>query len=224
MVILATPICTFERIFGEIADFLKPGCIVTDVGSTKALPHRWARRLLPKDVFYVGSHPVAGSEQRGVEFARDDLLEDANCILTATANTSKWAVGRLTELWSKLGCTVTVMTPQEHDRVLANVSHLPHIVAAALVNMTVSNELGFAGKGFSDATRIASSPANIWVDILLTNPKNVGRAVDRLIRQLLVMRRALGTADGKRITRLLNQARSKRARLIKHQMSREVGS
>jgi len=134
IVVLATPICTFEEYFAEMAESLPRGCIVTDVGSTKVLPHRWAARRLPSTVHYVGSHPIAGSEQRGVEFARDDLFEDAMCVLTATAKTNLAAVRTLKAFWAKLGCFVKTMKPAEHDRIFGNVSHLPHVVAAALVN------------------------------------------------------------------------------------------
>ena len=130
LVILATPLCTFENIFSQIADSLPSGCIVTDVGSAKVFPHNWAVNKLPKNVHYVGSHPIVGSEQRGVEFARDDLFDRAVCILTTTEKTNRQAVQILKRFWSGLGCFVEIMKPAEHDRVFANVSHLPHMLAA----------------------------------------------------------------------------------------------
>jgi prephenate dehydrogenase len=153
LVIIATPVCTFEETFEAIAEALPAGCIVTDVGSTKVLAHRWAANRLSKTTHYVGSHPIAGSEQRGVEFARDDLFEQTSCILTATKKTNRKAVQTLKRFWSSLGCSVKLMTPAEHDRILANVSHVPHTVAAALMNASDSEELKFAGKGFIDASR-----------------------------------------------------------------------
>src|SRR4030043_2412795 len=162
LVILATPLCTFENTFVEIADALPDGCIVTDVGSTKVLPHRWAAKKLPKTVHYVGSHPIAGSEQRGIEFARDDLFEGAVCILTMTKETNRQAVQTLKGFWARLGCSVELMSPDEADRILANVSHLPTITAVSLINASSSKELPFAGKGFMDMSRIASSPTDIW--------------------------------------------------------------
>lgn len=221
MVIVATPIRTFEDIFTRIAKGLKRECIVTDVGSTKVLPHCWAERIFPKSVYYVGSHPIAGSEQRGVEFARDDLLEGANCIVTLTGRTDKRAAARLKKFWSRLGCVVKVMTPAEHDAIFANVSHLPHIVASALMNASYGDELKLAGKGFMDTTRVASSPTNIWMDILLTNAKNCSRAVDRNVKELLKLQRALDSGDEKQIERLLEAARKKRAALIKYKVNRK---
>jgi prephenate dehydrogenase len=220
-VILATPICTFGEYFGKIADALPAGCIVTDVGSTKVLPHRWAARRLPSTVRYVGSHPIAGSEQRGVEFSRDDLFEDAMCILTTTDKTNRRAVQTLRRFWSELGCFVKLMEAGEHDRIFANVSHLPHVVAAALTNASSSEELKFAGKGFMDTSRIASGPVNIWADVLLTNPDNVATGIDRIISELSKLKRAVEGRDKEQVESLLKSARDKRSKLIKYKMKRK---
>lgn len=218
MVILATPIRTFEDIFRQIADSLPAGCIVTDVGSTKQEPHRWARRILPKNVYYVGSHPIAGSEQRGVEFARDDLFDGANCILTNTSGTSSEAIRTLSKFWSALGCKVKVMRPSQHDRILADVSHLPHVAVAALINANSAEELKFSGRGFIDTSRIASGPANIWTDVLLTNSANITRGIDKMVKELHKLREAMNSGNEKSLHRLLEQARNKRKALIKHKM------
>ena len=221
IVILATPIATFEKTFSEIADTLPSGCIVTDVGSTKVLPHRWAAKKLPKRVHYVGSHPIAGSEQRGVEFARDDLFEGAMCILTTTKKTNRQAVQTLKKFWSKLGCSVKSMTPAEHDRIFANVSHLPHITAAALINANNNEELKFAGKGFMDTSRIASGPANIWADVLLTNANNTTKGIDKIIAELVKLKKAIKKENKREIEKLLEKARTKRAALIKYKIKQK---
>ncbi|MFZ2147015.1 MAG: prephenate dehydrogenase/arogenate dehydrogenase family protein [Sedimentisphaerales bacterium] len=221
IVILATPIATFEKTFSEIADALPSGCIVTDVGSTKVLPHRWAVRKLPKSVHYVGSHPIAGSEQRGVEFARDDLFEGAMCILTATKKTNRQAVQTLKKFWSRLGCYVKLMTPTEHDRIFANVSHVPHVTAAALINANSIEELKFAGKGFIDTSRIASGPANIWADVLLTNANNTTRGIDKVIAELVKLKKAMKKENKREIEKLLEKARTKRAALIKYKIKKK---
>ncbi len=218
LVILATPISTFEKIFDEISNALPDGCVVTDVGSTKVLPHRWAARKLPRRVHYVGSHPIAGSEQRGVDFARDDLCDRAMCILTITQKTNRQAVEKLERFWSKLGCSVKLMKPAEHDRIFANVSHVPHITAAALTNATNSNELKFAGKGFMDTSRIASGPANIWADVLLTNADNTSKGIDIVIAELLKLKKAINSKNRKQIEKLLTTAKKKRAALIDYKI------
>ena len=221
IVILATPIVTFEKIFSEIADALPNGCIVTDVGSTKVLPHRWAAKKLPKSVHYVGSHPIAGSEQRGIEFARDDLFDGAMCILTTTKKTNPQAVQTLKKFWSKLGCSVKLMTPAEHDRIFANVSHLPHITAAALINANNNEELKFAGKGFMDTSRIASGPANIWADVLLTNANNTTKGIDKIIAELVKLKKAIKKENKREIEKLLKKAKTKRAAMIKYKIKKK---
>jgi len=218
IVVLATPVLTFEQIFSRIANALPKGCIVTDVGSTKVMPIRWAAQLLPDSVYYVGSHPVAGSEQRGIEFARDDLFEQSICILTPTKNTSPAALRTVKMFWSRLGCKVRFMTPAEHDRVFANVSHLPHITAAALINSNNGKELKYAGKGFLDTSRIASGPANVWADVLLTNAKNSIRGIDRITQELAKIKAAIKSNDKKRIEKLLNKARNTRTAVVRYKM------
>ena len=218
LVILATPIGVFENIFEETADVLPDGCIVTDVGSTKVLPHRWAAGVLPNRVHYVGSHPIAGSEQRGIEFARDDLFDRAICILTTTKKSNRQAVATLSGFWSELGCILQSMTPAEHDRIFANVSHLPHITAVALTNANKGEDLTYCGKGFMDASRIASSSANIWADVLSTNAKNITRGIDKVIAELTRLRKAIEKGDKKQIEVLLDKARVKRAALIEHKL------
>ncbi len=221
LVILATPICTFEEILSSIAYAIPKGSIVTDIGSTKVLPHRWADSILPNTVNYVGSHPIAGSEQRGIEFARDDLFEQAMCILTTTKKTSHDGVRTLKKFWSDLGCRVKLMTPTEHDRILAYVSHLPHITAAALTNANNSEELKLAGKGFIDASRIASGPANIWTDVMMTNAGNITKGIDKIISELSKFKNAIRNRNRKQTKQLLESARNKRAAMINYKIKKK---
>ena len=221
LVILATPIGTFEQIFSEISGALPTGCIVTDVGSTKVMPHRWAAKKLPETIHYVGSHPITGSEQRGIEFARDDLFDRAVCILTTTKKTNRQAVQTLKRFWSELGCCVKLMRPAEHDRIFANVSHLPHIIAAALINANSRETLKFAGKGFMDTSRIASGPANIWADVLLTNANNTSSGIDKIIAELGKLKKAIKTGNKKQIENLLKTARSKRSAMINYKIKKK---
>ena len=220
LVILATPISVFQSLFKQIAPLLKAGAIVTDVGSTKTFPHRWAEKALPKNVYYVGSHPITGSEKRGLEFARDNLFLGTRCILTKKKNTNPAAVRTLKKFWSQLGCFINQMTPAAHDRIFGKVSHLPHVTAAALVNASNAEQMTFAGKGFIDTSRLASGPANIWADILVTNSANVTRGLDAMIKELTKFQNAIGNKDQKKIEKLLNQARTKRAALIDYKMKK----
>jgi prephenate dehydrogenase len=221
LVVLATPIFTFEKYFADLSGMMPAGSIVTDVGSTKVLPHLWAQSRLAGHIRYVGSHPIAGSEQRGVEFARDDLFDQARCILTTTPTTDRAAVKTLRGFWSALGCSVQVMSPVEHDRVFANISHLPHVIAAGLVNASADEEMTFAGKGFLDSTRIASGPATVWTDVLLANRENIAASIDRAIAELSKLRQAIGAGDRGQIERLLEAARQKRAALVKYKIRKK---
>lgn len=221
MVILATPIQTFEAYFKQIVPFLKDGCIVTDVGSTKTLPHQWAAAHLPKGVYYVGSHPIAGSEKRGVEYARDDLLVNARCILTKVRGTRAAAIEVLTDFWSKLGCNVELMSPANHDRIFGMVSHLPHITAVALVNSVSQQNIKFAGRGFIDTTRVASGPSNVWTDILMTNSETCVEAIEKLVAQLQALREAIAAGDTQKVSKILARAGQKRAKLIQYKIDQK---
>ena len=221
LVILATPIFTFEQYFADLSPLVPSDCIITDVGSTKAMPHEWAQKRLGERGRYVGSHPIAGSEQRGIEFARDDLFDQARCILTSTPATNRPAVRTLKGYWSALGCSVQTMSPDEHDRIFANVSHLPHVIAAALVNASDDDEMKNAGKGFLDSTRIASGPGSIWADVLLANRQNIADGMDRAIAEIRKLQGAI--RDGKRdqIEQLLEGARQKRATLVSYKIKKK---
>jgi prephenate dehydrogenase len=156
--------------------FLQDGCIITDAGSVKGPLVEEIDALVPKTIYYVGAHPIAGGEQSGLEVAREDLLTGAKCIITPTANTQAEALERVTEFWAEVGMLTLTMDAHEHDTVFGALSHLPHVVAYALMN-TVANVktashgdiLSMSGGGLKDITRIASSDPVMWRDICLKN-------------------------------------------------------
>jgi len=221
LVILATPVFTFESYFGDLSRLVPSGCIVTDVGSTKVMPHEWAEQAFAERGRYVGSHPIAGSEQRGIEFARDDLFDQSRCILTATAKTDRTAITTLKGFWSALGCSVRTMSPKEHDRVFANISHLPHVMATGLVNASDDADMRYAGKGFLDSTRIASGPASVWTDVLLANRQNIAEGIDRAVAELQKLQAAIRDGKRKEIEQLLEGARKKRATLVAYKIRKK---
>lgn len=221
LVVLASPVCTFKAIFQGIAPYLPDQCLVTDVGSTKALIHQWAAQTLPAHAVYVGSHPMAGSEQSGLDYARDDLFERALCLITRQKRTPQWAVDTVTNLWLKLGCRVKCLTPAQHDRIVARISHVPHVMAAALMNASNADDLFYSGKGFVDTSRVASGPEDVWTDILLTNAQHVSKGIDKTIAELTKLRTAIETGRRSRVMQLLNQAREKRGNMIKDKISRK---
>ena len=221
MVVLASPIGTFEQLMREMSGVLKEGSLVTDVGSTKVLPSRWARKILAGRVEFVGSHPMAGSEQRGVDFARADLFDDSYCIITPTKKSKKKTVKFLHRFWSELGMRVSEMGPAQHDRVLARISHLPHVLAMSLVNCSDSDQMLLCGKGFLDTTRIASGSPEVWRDILMGNASNTASAIGKLIKELTRSQKALEVENDKAILKLLTDAQTKRNELIEKKLKRK---
>jgi prephenate dehydrogenase len=221
LVVLASPIGTFEELMREIAGSLREDGIVTDVGSTKVLPVRWAREILGSKVQYLGSHPMAGSEQRGMDFARADLFENAQCILTPTAQTKQVTLEFMTDFWTSLGMRVCTRNPAEHDRVLARISHLPHVLASALVNCSDAEQILLCGKGFLDTTRIASGPPGMWRDILMANADHTASAIGRAIKELTRLQKALQKGDEKAIMKMLSDAQLKRNELVEKKIKRK---
>jgi prephenate dehydrogenase len=221
LVVLASPVCTFEAIFKDMAPFLPDQCIVTDVGSTKVQIHRWAAASLPKQAIYVGSHPMAGSEQSGLEYARDDLFERALCLVTHRKNTPEWAVNMVLSLWQTLGCRVKCLSPDQHDRIVARISHVPHVMAASLMNASHADDLFYSGRGFVDTSRVASGPEEVWTDILLTNALHVSKGIDKTIAELTRLKAAIQAGRRSRVMQLLHQAREKRAKMIQDKISRK---
>lgn len=221
LVILASPIGTFPSLMQEMAQSLANGVIVTDVGSTKLLPVRWAQQYLPGHVEFIGSHPMAGSEQRGVEFSRADLFEGAYCILTPTPANNSATVKLLSDFWEALGMRLSQMPPGRHDRVLARISHLPHVLAMALVNASDAEEMLLCGKGFLDTTRIASGPPGMWRDILMANSENMEKAIGKLIKELEKTQNALKNKNEKKVMQMLETAQARRNELVEKKLKRK---
>lgn len=221
LVVLASPIGTFPGLMQEMSHVLASGTIVTDVGSTKQLPARWGRTYLPGHVEFLGSHPMAGSEQRGVEFSRADLFEGAYCILTPTPSSEGVTVKLLSDFWEALGMRLSRMAPARHDRVLARISHLPHVLAMALVNASDEEEILLCGKGFLDTTRIASGPPGMWRDILMANAENMDKAIGKLIKELEKTQRALHNKNEKKVMQMLESAQAKRNELVEKKLKRK---
>ncbi|MFC1806342.1 prephenate dehydrogenase, partial [Planctomycetota bacterium] len=179
LVVLATPVGIMADLAGRAADHMPRGCIVTDVGSTKAQLVRTLGDLAGEHVHYVGSHPIAGSQHRGVDYARADLFDRRLCFLTPTARTDERALGVVAELWQALGAVVRIVEPAEHDRLVASASHMPHIVAAALINVMTPDAMTCVGTGFLDSTRIASGDPRLWADVCLQNRARILEALRR---------------------------------------------
>jgi len=214
LVVLATAVGLFRKIFDEIAPALQPGAVIIDVGSTKADVVAAIEPLVPPGGAFVGCHPIAGSEQRGVAHARADLFARAVCVVTPTEKTPPEALARVVDTWNSLNMTVRVLSPAEHDRLLAEVSHLPHVVGSALVRALGVEAEPLIGPGWADTTRVASGDAALWRDILMSNASEVGAAIERFQGTLATMRSALRHGDAAKVEALLAESKSRRDRLI----------
>jgi prephenate dehydrogenase len=169
--------------------------------------------VLPADRPFVGAHPIAGSERGGAAAATADLFRGAPCILTPTARTPRAALARVRALWEGVGARVDEMTPEAHDRALAFVSHLPHVVAYALVRALGDPALtAVAGGSWRDATRVAESRAELWGDILLANAAAVVAATDAFAAEVARLRSAVVAGDAAVLTVLLEEATSAKQR------------
>jgi len=193
MIVLATPVATLEGQLPAVWQAASSHALLTDVGSTKATIVKTAEALgASRPLSFVGSHPMAGSNLSGFSVARADLFSGATVILTPTDRTPSEAVKRVTEFWEAMGGRVTVMDPATHDRAVAAISHLPHLVVDALVAAVVDMDprfLDVAARGFKDTTRIAASDPAVWREIFQQNREALGEA-------LAAFRGALGRLEG----------------------------
>ncbi len=221
MVVLATPLGAYEGHLLAMRDALSRGAVVTDVGSTKSVAVRLAEGILGKGGPFVGSHPMAGSERRGVQFARADLFAGATCIVTPTAHTRPAATRKALRFWEMLGGRTVQMTPTAHDRAVARVSHLPHVLAAMIVAGQKTGELPLAGRGFLDTTRVASGDPEMWRDIILANRKPLLNAIDAADEQLIRFRDLIDLGDAAGIERYLKAAKKRRDELLAKRLRRE---
>ena len=197
LVILCTPVGGMKDMATQIKPHLSPEAVVTDVGSVKASVVADVEPILP---CFVGSHPLCGSEKTGVAHADADLFEGATCAVTPTEQSDTEAVFKVNEFWGMLGAKVVNLTTEAHDNIVARTSHLPHVVASALVNAILgkpgAGESDFIGTGFTDTTRLASGSPMMWRDIALTNSEAIQKAINDLQLELSELKNALDAKDG----------------------------
>ena len=208
--IFATPVDHIAAQVIEAAAHCKAGALLTDAGSTKRAIVDAVESRLPAHVQFVGGHPLAGSEKKGVESAHADLFVERWTVLTPTPKTSSESLRRLSAFWNALGARVRIMTPEEHDRALALTSHLPHLVAAALAGMLPGHWTELTATGFRDTTRIAGGDPALWTPIFEHNRAAVLAALEQLEERLRVFRQALTANDWQLIDQLLTQGKRMR--------------
>ena len=219
LVVLAAPVGAMPQLLDHIAAGLGPSALVTDLGSTKADVMAAAREALGAAFArFVPAHPIAGGERTGPEGADPDLFEGCTVVITAASETRADALARIEQLWRSCGARVAQMDAAEHDRLLASVSHLPHVLAFALVAQIAGQpdaqrKLSFAGPGFRDFTRIAAGSPAMWRDIALANRAAIGQELRALVSLLQRVEQALAAGDAQWLQQLFDLASRTRRRM-----------
>lgn len=216
--VFCLPVLAIEAAVRSCAGRLPRGCVVTDVGSTKAeLARVVDAELAGSGAVFIGSHPIAGSDQSGIGAARADLYEGAVVVVTPPDGQAAPGLEAMQSLWTGVGARVHVMTPERHDAMLARTSHLPHLVAAALVRTVLGREVGaaglFCGTGFRDTTRVAGGPEEVWHDIVKTNRAAIGVELAALADELAALRALVDGGDFEGVRQYLSEARAQRRAL-----------
>jgi cyclohexadieny/prephenate dehydrogenase len=221
LVIVCTPVGACGAAAKAIAASLKPGCIVSDVGSVKQAVIADMKPHIPAGVHFVPAHPVAGTEYSGPEAAILDLFQGRNCILTPLPGVDAAAADKLEAFWRALGSDVDRMDPAHHDRILAITSHLPHLIAYTIVGTADdlgghlnSEVLKYAAGGFRDFTRIAASDPTMWRDVFLNNKEAVLEVLQRFQEDLFYLQRAIRWDEGDKLFDLFTRTREIRRALI----------
>jgi prephenate dehydrogenase len=210
-VVVATAVGSIPAMLDAVDAHVAEGTLITDAGSTKqSIVTSWQRKKASRRGRFVGSHPIAGSHLRGPAAADGSLFDGRVAVVTQTPSTSDGDVDDVGTLWASLGSTVFVMSPREHDRILAATSHAPHLLAAAIAAVTPQNNLRFTAGGWRDTTRVAGGDAELWADILLDNAPQVTRTVQQINGFTQRMLDALAAGDRRRLVRLLTTAKDKR--------------
>ncbi|MBI4658028.1 MAG: prephenate dehydrogenase/arogenate dehydrogenase family protein [Verrucomicrobia bacterium] len=216
LVVLCTPIAQMRDLTEKLLPNLKPGAIVTDVGSVKGPVVQALEPLAHRaGAHFIGSHPMAGAEKMGVGAARADLFMNAVCVITATAKSPAKAVRNVEELWRNVGARTLRMNPDLHDEFVSRSSHLPHIVAAELANYVLSpahpkEQAQLCANGFRDTTRIASGSPEMWRDIALANRTNLARVLGVFVEDLQEFRHALVKGDAQAVQEFFELAKQRR--------------
>ncbi len=186
IIFLSTPVLQIVPMIEEILPFLKKGAIITDTGSTKQFIWQQLQKILPPDIYYIAGHPMAGKEHSGIKAADAELFHNKCYVIVEDTGAPQEAVNRICDLLKVTGANITTMDIAKHDRCASIISHVPHVTAAALVTLLnkskndIEANLKLAGGGFKDTTRIASSNADMWADICMSNPEAIVNHLEEL--------------------------------------------
>lgn len=221
LVIVSVPVGASGAVAQAIAPALKPGAIVTDVGSTKTSVIAQMAPHMPAHVHFIPGHPIAGTENSGPDAGFAELFENRWCIFTPLPNTDETAFEKLKTFWRRCGANIDVMDAEHHDKVLAIVSHLPHIIAYNIVGtaddletVTKSEVIKYSASGFRDFTRLAASDPTMWRDVCLYNKEAILEMLARFSEDLAFLQRAIRWGDGQKLFDLFTRTRAVRRSII----------
>ncbi len=213
LVILCTPVDTLRPLLKRIDRATRSPLLVTDTGSVKGALVRWADRQRWRRLSFVGAHPMAGSHEQGIDAAKPKLFDQALTFITPGRKTPKKALREVKTFWKKVSGRILSVSPEKHDRLTAEISHFPHLIASLVVNTASSQSLPFATSGFRDSTRVAQGDPRVWLPIFLENRRELDRLLARFQVGLGGIKRILKKGDISRLRRALNEARGRRIRL-----------
>jgi len=222
IIIVGIPVAAYQEVFKKICNNIKPGAIITDVGSVKKEVINSVKKYIPKNIDFVPGHPIAGTENSGPESGFAGLFKNGWCILTPNKNTSKSSVKIIKYMWQLVGMKVDIMDSNYHDEVLAITSHIPHIIAYSIVGTianlqtTIKKEvIKYAASGFRDFTRIAASDPIMWRDIILYNRQSILKMLNLFKKDLSKLEYAIENNDDKFLLNLFTKTRKIRKDIIK---------
>ena len=221
LIIIASPLSSYKNIILKIKSSLKKGAILTDVGSVKKKAISLIEKNIPKNVSWISSHPIAGTEESGPESGFSQLFKNKWCILTPSKQSNNKDVKLLEKFWKKLGSRVDVMDAKKHDYILSITSHMPHLIAYNIVNTTLKikkkkdrNIVKYSAGGLRDFTRIASSNPIMWRDIFLQNKENTSKMIDKFIKNLLDLKKMIKSKNEKKLEKIFRKTKKIRKEII----------
>ncbi len=221
LIVIATPLSSYENVILKIKNSLKNGTILTDVGSVKENVINLVEKAVPENVSWISSHPIAGTEESGPEMGFSELFENRWCILTPSKKAKEKDIKLLETFWKKIGSKVDVMEAKQHDYILSVTSHIPHLIAYNIVNMTLdlqdkkeSGIIKYSAGGLRDFTRIAASNPIMWRDIFIQNKKNTSKMINKFIENLEDLKKAIENEDGKKLEEIFIKTKKIRKKII----------
>jgi len=222
LIIIATPLSSYENVILKIKNSLKNGMILTDVGSVKERVISLVEKVIPKDVSWIPSHPIAGTEDSGPEAGFSELFKNRWCILTPSKKAKEKDINTLKSFWKKIGSKVDIMDAKQHDYILSITSHIPHLVAYNIVNTSINIQeekqsaiIKYSAGGLRDFTRIAASNPIMWRDIFIQNKKNTSKEIEKFIANLEDLKNAIENEDGKKLEEIFIKTKRIREEIIK---------